>query len=394
MFSDYVTSTGIRIIALILASKSDHSAYGSGIRWPIFTVPEIAEKLHTSESTIERTTAQLQKLDLLKKIKTKDGVRYEVLERIFEDDTYRGKPHISFKAKSQIEMPVIACEISDEAFHLLYMLEATAKGRYDAVKVPQSKLRTYFKSPRPGKNAEDPYISLRQLNTWLRELEGIGLLERHRPGQMEQNEYILNQEIHRVNGVEVRGMVRLPDQLASAGQAELDEAAEELQDEGIVTGKTLAEEFRQSMKEYRNDRDWALALSREGAFNTPALGSTINRWLSNGVEASVIRRMIDLYPIFSNLGRDQENLPEGLREAMSHTVIWRDFVGLRFLLHEKADGQKAQAIMPNLDDSPSEGYEDFYENNVFLPAPKVAKADDDPWSPANRLAMYRSRMAS
>ncbi|MFI7610686.1 winged helix-turn-helix domain-containing protein [Nonomuraea terrae] len=369
VFSDRMTSSGFRTVALILASKSDHSAYGKGIRWPIFKTSDIAEKLRMSPSTVERTIRQLKRDGFIQTTKTKQGNRYEFLAPVFEGDTYRGKPNISHKAKSLIEMSVITADISDEAFHLLYMMEATAKS-WPSVRLPQSKLRTYFKSPRPRPDAADPYISLRQLNTWLRELEGIGLLERHRPGQMEQNEYILNKERFVVNGVDYGNMVVVPAQLASAQNAAVVEPVEDRQGTQSLSGMDLAKEFRQEVRRMHRDPEWGNALSREDAFNLPALAKTINHWLSDGLTVEEVREMIGCYTYTSNINTPPEYLlGDEARKYVATTPIWIDFISIKDRLLER--------VLKRADRLRDE-----------------AEADDDPFSPENRLATYLSRMAS
>ncbi|SEU38715.1 winged helix-turn-helix domain-containing protein [Nonomuraea wenchangensis] len=406
VFSDYVTSAGIRVIALVLASKSDHSAYGSGIRWPIFTASDIAEKLRMSESTVKRTVAQLKRDGFLRTTKTQQGNRYEILVPAFENDTYRGKPNISHRAKSQVEMSVITADISDEAFHLLYMLEATGKS-YEAVRIPQSKLRTYFKSPRP--KDDDPYISLRQLNTWLRELEGAGLLDRRRLGQMEQNEYILNKESIVRNGVEISNMIRLPEQLTSVKDEPAEELAYDVAEDTSGAGMSLAMEFKRTVKRYQKDKDWSDAIRRPNAINLPALASTFNRWIENGTSYADIVRMIELYPLVAPYGADQACVPAEVRERLVNKPIWQDFIGRRADLYERVEKIKEDEIRFNPE---AEGYAEYWgvkpedvkpfetpktwgelqaerQANVFAPV-----VDDDPLSPANRLARYLGRIAS
>ncbi len=367
VFSDFLSSSGLRVIALIIASKSDNRAYGSEIRWPIFKVSEIAEHLHMSERSVERTVSELKKSGHLKVTKTKQGNRFEVTSTAFENDTYRGKPRISHSAYTAVSVSVITLDVSDGAFRLLLMLEATGKS-WESIKIPQSKLVTYF----PSTYKDRPFITDRQLNNWLRELEGVGLLTRIRASFKDQNEYVLYKEELVINGVNDVNDYVIP-VLAVPGTRHTDEEVlEDIENakrgELDFSGMSLAKEFQKKVKEYKKDKDWAEALKADDAINIPAMAKAFDKWLEDGTEFTDIYRMINLYA--GGAAPDQD------------TPIWVDFMAKRALLFSKVreirESEARQAYWDNLKDDTDDLYRNFNdENNVF--------------SPMNRLADYLSR---
>lgn len=336
-FSDRMSSSGIRIVALIFASKSDHRAFGGGVVWPILKVSEIGEMLHMSESLVKKAVADLRSKAFLKVVKTKQGNRYEIITPKFSGDTFRCKPHISRTATTLVSMSAITSDISDRAFHLLLMLEATGKS-HKVVKIPQSKLITYFPSARSGEG----YISTRQLNTWLRELENVGLLTRQRNGLMSQNEYVLHKESIVINGVDVIEKDVTP-VLATPGTEHTEE--EETEDfmnapRGAVdfSGLSMAKLFYRKVKGLRKVGSWDEALSREDAVNIPALARKFDGWMSDGTPIYMIARMIDIYPSFSDFRLTDP--PQHVRERLEKTPVWVDFYSLRALLLDKVTETK------------------------------------------------------
>ncbi|OPG02109.1 hypothetical protein B1L11_43180 [Microbispora sp. GKU 823] len=344
-----MTSTGIRIIALVLASKRDYSAYnddGDGIRWPMFTYPEIAKKLHTSERTVERAVERLKRDGFLRTRQTKRGDKqgneYEVLSPELADDTFRGKPRISRRAQTWVAMSVITAHISDRAFHLLLMLEATAKS-WASAKIPQSKLIKYF----PSNRSAGGHTSLTQLNVWLRELEAAGLLIRNRERAGDKNEYILHKEEVVVNGARIADVNALPVLALPTQHTE-----EEMEDDilnaprGMLgfSGMDLARAFRKKIKDRAYmDREWAAALKRPGSIKLPAMAHTFDRWLSDGMAYSDINAMIDYYPANTSYGADPKCLPEHVKEYLGRTPIWKDFLNNRALLAAKVAERRKEA---------------------------------------------------
>lgn len=341
VFSDLMTSGGIRLVALVLAGRRDHSDYGGGIRWPAFTVPEISKAARMSERSVKREAAHLRQAGFLTTVKTKQGNRYEVTAPDFAGDTFRGKPHVSRKAKTLTSMSVIGAPISDGAFHLLLMLEATGK-QHQAVKVPQSKLVGYFPSTSKGRD----HITARHLNNWLRELEAVGLLTRNRQGVKGVNEYVLHREDLVINGAKAVDMNAVPI-LAAPGTEHTED--EETQDHvnaprGVLdfSGLSLAKAFQRRVKEYRRDPRWSRALSRPGAIDLPALAGTFDRWMADGTDYSTIAAMIDMYPSVSDLRCDPAYLPASVRAYVADALIWRDFLALRTRLYDRVMDSRPQ----------------------------------------------------
>ncbi|MEU8055692.1 helix-turn-helix domain-containing protein [Microbispora bryophytorum] len=180
VYSDHLSHNGIRILALLDASKRDYTGWdGKGMKWPVFTVSEIAEKLHISEKTVKREVAQLKKFGFVKTRKTIDGNEYELISVVHDDDTMRGNTRVSDKANSLVPIELITCEISAGAFRLWLILESVGKGR-EWFYISQDVLAGYMG------------VSQRHIRNWLDELKNLELVEVSRPDRLGANRYRLS----------------------------------------------------------------------------------------------------------------------------------------------------------------------------------------------------------
>lgn len=179
IFSDFISDTGLHILALIDACKVDHTGWRNrGMQWPVFTVSELVAAVGVSEPTIKREVSKLKKLGLLKVTRTRDGNGYELLRVELDDDTFRGRENVSSKRATHVTKKTLACGVSSGALRLWMILDRI-KGKNEWAYASQKGLADYLG------------VSERTIIRYLNELRDHGLVEVKRRPNFGTNDYRL-----------------------------------------------------------------------------------------------------------------------------------------------------------------------------------------------------------
>ena len=149
VFSDFISDHGLRIIAYIDAAKSDHSAFGKGMKWPVCSMPELAAVIHRfTERTARLEVSKLRDLGLIETTKTLGGNRYILTGAKIPGDTYRGRENLKENRYVHLTIRTITCDISSTALRLWMILDRI-RGTRAYAHVSQKKLAHYLRcSPR------------------------------------------------------------------------------------------------------------------------------------------------------------------------------------------------------------------------------------------------------
>lgn len=157
VFSDYISDHGLRIIAYIDASKSDHSEFGKGMKWPVCSMPELAaviNKFH--ESTARLEVSKLRNLGLIETTKTRGGNKYVLTGAKIAGDTYRGRENIKENRYVHLTIRTITYDISSTALRL-WMIIDRIRGTRAYAHISQETLARYLGC--------SPRTVIRHLNT-------------------------------------------------------------------------------------------------------------------------------------------------------------------------------------------------------------------------------------
>jgi len=144
VFSDHISDHGLRIIAYIDASKSDHSAFGKGMRWPVCSMPELAAVINRlDESTARVEVSKLRNLGLIETTKTLGGNRYVLTGAKIAGDTYRGRENLKENRYVHLTTKTITCDVSSTALRLWMILDRI-RGTRAYAHVSQKTLARYL----------------------------------------------------------------------------------------------------------------------------------------------------------------------------------------------------------------------------------------------------------
>ncbi|WP_371785532.1 hypothetical protein [Streptosporangium subroseum] len=306
----------VRFWAFNDANKSNHEAYGGGIRWPVFKLGELSDIFKMNEKSIRRASSTLEKAGFFKTTKTAKGLRYELFPVANVEDTYRGFENADRKVSPAgfaiTPVSVITSNVSDGAFRFWQMGKRVAGGNEWTF---GSQIRW----------AERLGVSERQVKNYVAELTNAELMEVRRRNNFGRNDY---------------KMLDKPQSLVAAVSEPFSEpAAESI----LVGGVALSRYFHAALK---TTYDGKMALKAYGAMNIPALASTFNRWMDDGAPAAYIKSVIDAYVAI-----------EGFRT--SGKAPWIDFLAKRALLaaHVARTASAADAATDdyNVDDWRSRG---------------------------------------
>jgi len=168
VFSDFISDHGLRIIAYIDASKSDHSEFGKGMKWPVCSMPELAAVISkSSERTARLEVSKLRDLGLIETTKTRGGIRYVLTGAKIAGDTYRGRENVKDNRYVHLTSRTITCDVSSTALRL-WMIINRIRGTHAYAHVSQKTLARYLGC--------SPCTVIRHLNT-LRE-KGLVIVRR------------------------------------------------------------------------------------------------------------------------------------------------------------------------------------------------------------------------
>jgi len=144
VFSDYISDHGLRIIAYIDASKSDHSGFGRGMRWPVCSMPELAAVINkSSERTARLEVSKLRNLGLIETTKTLGGNRYVLTGTKIAGDTYRGRENLKENRYVHLTIDTITCDVSSTALRL-WMIIDRIRGTHAYAHISQETLASYL----------------------------------------------------------------------------------------------------------------------------------------------------------------------------------------------------------------------------------------------------------
>ena len=143
VFSDFISDHGLRIIAYIDASKSDHSGFGKGMRWPVCSMSEIAAVIRSKERTAKSEVAKLRNLGLIETTKTFAGNRYVLTGAKIIGDTYRGRENLKDNRYARLTIDTITFDVSSTALRL-WMIIDRIRGTRAYAHVSQQELASYL----------------------------------------------------------------------------------------------------------------------------------------------------------------------------------------------------------------------------------------------------------
>ncbi|MEV7970619.1 helix-turn-helix domain-containing protein [Sphaerisporangium sp. NPDC088356] len=180
VFSDFVSSKGLHIIAYLFSVKyaKDGEIFCNAV-----SAEKIAGVLHISVSTVKREMSRLKKLGIIKTTKTRRGNTFQLIVLNIEDDTFRGRnmePSIRF---ARVNYSVITSGISSEALRLWLILARIGGAKRWAFS-SQARLAQYLK------------VSERHIRNLLKELKELGLIETKRREAFGRNDYKLHMYIN------------------------------------------------------------------------------------------------------------------------------------------------------------------------------------------------------
>jgi len=143
VFSEFISDHGLRIIAYIDASKSDHSGFGRGMRWPVYSMSEIAAVIRSKERTAHSEVAKLRNLGLIETTKTFAGNRYVLTGAKIIGDTYRGRENLKDNRYARLTLDTITFDVSSTALRLWMILDRI-RGTRAYAHVSQQELASYL----------------------------------------------------------------------------------------------------------------------------------------------------------------------------------------------------------------------------------------------------------
>ena len=143
VFSEFISDHGLRIIAYIDASKSDHSGFGRGMRWPVYSMSEIAAVIRSKERTAKSEVAKLRDLGLIETTKTFAGNRYILTGAKIIGDTYRGRENLKDNRYARLTIDTITFDVSSTALRLWMILDRI-RGTRAYAHVSQQELASYL----------------------------------------------------------------------------------------------------------------------------------------------------------------------------------------------------------------------------------------------------------
>ncbi|MEV4181207.1 helix-turn-helix domain-containing protein [Streptosporangium canum] len=394
-YSDHLQPIDVIIWAYIYCHRVDYALYaglaatreveldGNNILWPVIKVPQLSQDLHVKKDTVQDSLNRLRAVGFLVTERKSAGSRMILSERSTLDDTLHGE---NVRGWTFVTLDLLKSGLLAQEILVLVFLDRKKEAR-EYARSSQERIARFL-----GKD-------IRTVRRIIAKLKELGRLESS--PIPEEDTKIYQYKIF------LRDLVLEEDTDEEAPA----EPVEDLQDTENPAGMDLAKMFEKTIKEYQKDPDWAMALERPNAINLPALARTFNQWLGNGADSTDIVRMIEHYPLISNFRVNPKNLPPKVRERLSRTPIWQDFLAKRPLLADQVKTLKEHEIAFNPD---AEGFAEYwgvdpddvkpYETHKTwgeLQAEKVT-ADRVPstvdladlTNAENRLAMYGIRMAS